>query len=149
MKKIIVLIVAMLAIASVAAAASPQDVKKVLRAVNHKSEKLLSFKEYPEHDGSFQSVYVENGKRYTVYYGGEKYKHFSFWVRPEGSSGQNAVKTFTDASLNGKVEFGIQGYPNQKMFNVMDGRGEGHQYQKYWQKLYDAAIADALNHFQN
>jgi hypothetical protein len=140
----VALTIGLTSIGSVANAASAKEVKRVLKAIKNDRKMMLAYKSYG--DGSFQSVYVQDGKRYTAYYSGPKTNYLSFWVRPEGTTEQNLIKTFTDHRLSGKVGFGIQGYPDQKTFDTQY-RKVGLQHQKYWQSLYDQAIADALNHF--
>lgn len=165
----------MLVLPSIALAYSSQDVAKILEAVKNDYGKLLSYQECSDgtfysfrvvngkrhkvlevtiyqgkplkcSDNAFQSVYVINGKRYTVYYPGGEHPFLSFWVRPNSTSEWNVIKTFSDHGLDGKVEFGIQTPPDRYTFNI-DDKNIGLEHQEYWQKIYNEAIADAIQHF--
>lgn len=165
-------------VVSGAMAATNEDVQRLVQAMITKedSRKLLSWQEYETATGETQVVFVQNGKRYTVFYSGyswsgrdsavmpAKEQWITIWVRPNGTSSPEAGDSFTDFGLDGNVDDGILGlYPITPVTgdirkNYRNGanrvllEGEkfepvGVQYQSYWQKRYDAAIRGILHFY--
>lgn len=146
MKKIVLmfLVVFSFLVMSVSHAASKEDALRAVKLMRSsaRSEKVLSFKDFK--GGSFQCVYVVDGKRYTAYYNHETAGGWlSFWVRPNGTYGQKLIKTFSDHRLDGKVEFGVGGGKEEKLFDS-ESRNIGLEFQRHWQSQYDEAIKVAI-----
>lgn len=111
-----------------------------------------------DNDGP-QIVFRHKGVRYTFYYGevrgGDNW--LAVWMRPDGTHGQRLIETFSDTSLDDRVDFGITGKGNRdseeaRYFNVEDRsssgstakpevRGEKHR--QYWQDRLKQAYAAA------
>jgi len=150
-------------------AASKADVQKVVELMfspSTNSKVLLKEVKTAEKD-DIQVVFVENGKRYTLWYSGNRIikddadSHWlAFWVRPDGTSGQESMITWTDNGMDGNVDFGIIGKNRpdsvRKLFRedkVYDFESrtkklviEGEEYRSHWQAQHDEAIAAALRH---
>lgn len=127
-------------------ATEPSDVEAVVELM-YTSKSVITRKVYE--DGSLQVVFRKGGLRYTFYYHpDEKDSFLSVWVRPNGTHGQKTMETFSDSTLNGRVDFGIKGGDNDERYYVSGEEllleRKGSQYEKYWQKQYDKAIKDAL-----
>lgn len=103
---------------------------------------FLSWKNYE--NGGRQVAFSQSGKRYTIYFSGwaDSNPVISFWTRPEGTSGQTSIETFT-YNANGELIFGIKGGQDRKEY---DGfiEGKGLENKPYWEKAGNDAKADTL-----
>ncbi len=150
-----ILATALLALAhlSPASAASRDDIHKIVAQMGqHTCKHLLTQKSYP--GGGEQVVFVDGGKRYTMYWsesGVPKEAWLSVWVRSSGRKRNSVLKTFSDYGLDGEVDFGLMGpakwsdekrqYFGSGKFAAM--RPQGRKFRQRWQNEYDAAIAAA------
>lgn len=138
MKKIFVIIIAVLiATASIATAASPQDVEAFQSTLHRNRKSLSKWKKTGE--GWVMAVYVIKGKKYVVYYqGGGPRIQFDIW--PNKSKNSRLSVNSTDGIVTSGEKF-----PSKKRYFWHD---EGLENKRYWQKVHDAAIADTIKHFQ-
>lgn len=128
-----------------AKAAESGEVERVV-SLMYSSPNVIARKLY--HANGVQVVFVAGGLRYTLYHTGGKgdLNLLSVWVRKNGTTGQRGVLTFTDHSLDGTVNLGINGKEGsdsaRQYFNLEEEKGV--EFRHYWQSLYDKAIKDAL-----
>lgn len=135
-----------------ASAATKDDIAKVVKLMHAPASrgKVLHWDDNYD-GGAVQIVFVAKGKRYTFWHcPADEYEAalLSVWVRPDGTSGQGTLETFTDHELDGQVDFGVGppgGLDSPKYFGD-DGKGgrKGEKNRPYWQGLYDTAITAAL-----
>ncbi len=134
-----------------AEAADPKDVQKVVELIHNKETKGLVF--WKPIDEGVEVVFIQGGKRYTMYHSGfGSINLLSVWVRPDGTSDDKILLTFTDDDLDGKIDFGINGkdgdeeirqyFKSKKMYSP--DKEEGTRFKEFWQAQYDAAIKAAL-----
>ena len=144
MKKALRIIVFLLivAVSSTATAASSNDVSSFIKTLTSNKRKLLKFKKHS--NGTLEAVYVINKKRYTSTFKA-KGDHIFFYIRPDGTSGDTHLEMV--GGEKGRVLFGAKGGSTKSLFESCIGHGK--EFERYWQRVYDAAIANTLEHFQN
>lgn len=131
-----------------------KDIQRVASyvQVHRYPRRLLLWEAYP--DGGWQSVFVYEGHRYTIFVAGVK-EFVSFWVRKEGTTGQSGMVTFSDMNRDGKVDFGIAaaardtsaaGYKKVKYFRSNDDplKELNPEFRNYWQAQLNRAVRAAL-----
>lgn len=139
--------------ANLASAATAEDVQKLATMVVDESVPALFRQTYLLASGEvngYQAVFVCNGKRYTLYNSGERISAedpqsawLAFWVREDGTTGQQTLDTFSDNGFDGTADFGIDG-PREREF-IPDGTYDtGDEHQPYWQQRLDAAVEELL-----
>jgi len=143
---LVVLLTVFVGLAAVEEVPTKEDITKVVEWAMSSSTTGLLDRSYA--GNSVQIVYFANNCRYTLYYTGSGENEFlSFWVKPKGSKKED-IETFTDYGLNGVCDFGIRFKKGpdtvKKKFSSSEDSLEGEEYAKYWQKLFNKAIADAL-----
>ena len=114
----------------------------------------LLARDYYGGDFDRQIVFVEQGQRYTLLLNwGDN--TLSIWVRPEGTTDQASVSTFTDMGVDGDIDFGVTGSvrltddQRKHFYNTESPPGcdsLGLEFQKHWNECYTAAIAAAVRH---
>ncbi len=140
--------------ANVASAATAEDVQELAAAVIDVSIPALLRKTYFLPSGElngYQAVFLCNGNRYTLYNSGERLRAndpqsawLAFWVREDGTHGQETLDTFSDHGFDGTADFGIDG-PRELEF-IPDGTyATGDEHQTYWQERLDMAVSELLN----
>lgn len=145
---------AFLGITNHVSAASPEDVQELASMVTNESVPALLRKTYFLPSGEvngYQAVFVCGGNRYTLYNSGERIDPddpqsawLSFWVRKDGTYGQETLDSFSDHGFDGTADFGIDG-PREREF-IPDGTyATGDEYQPYWQQRLDNAVDTLLN----
>lgn len=143
----------LIAYANVTAAATPEDVRKLAAMVMDESVPALSRKTYYLSSGEvngYQAVFICHGMRYTLYNSGERIRAddpqsawLAFWVRKDGSSGQETLDTFSDGGFDGIADFGIDGLRRQEF--VPEGiPATGNEHQPYWQQRLDSAVDELI-----
>lgn len=143
-----------LSLATSAAATTSEDVQELAAMVIDDSVPALLRQTYYLPSGElngYQAVFVCNGKRYTLYNSGERIREddpqsawLSFWVREDGTYGQETLDTFSDNGFDGIVNFGIDG-PREREF-IPDGtNATDDEHQPYWQQRLDDAVSALLN----
>lgn len=124
-----------------ATAAKPQEVERVVELM-YRSKKGVK----KHQEGFLQVVFATMGRVYTLqYFTAERRSQpsLSVWVRPKGTRGQEALDTFSDNGLDGRVDFGIGGGKNRREF-MLEPTLKGSEHREHWQGLFDQAIKDAL-----
>jgi hypothetical protein len=84
----------------------------VANGVNKK--KMLLWKQYQAPYSGYQAVITMDGKRYTIYISNRSglpdstnLDLISIWVRPEGTTGQKVLTTWTDYNFDGSVDWAL------------------------------------------
>jgi hypothetical protein len=140
--------------ANIASAATTEDVQKLAAMVMDESVPALFRQTYHLSSGEvngYQAVFVCNGMRYTLYNSGERIKAddpesawLAFWVRKDGTTGQQTLDTFSDDGFDGTADFGIDGL-RQKEY-IPDGiPATTSEHQPFWQQQLDDAVSTLLN----
>lgn len=143
-----ILVVASMTTPASSSAADCHDVVNVVGLLYADDARVLARKFYPE--GGVQVVFIHCGLRYTLFHTGEwdssELNWLSVWVRPDGTSGQEDITTFSDHGLDGSVDFGIAGGRATPELRGQFERekGMGTEYCQQWQELYNQSIAAAL-----
>ena len=138
----------------IASAATAEDVQKLAAMVMDESVPALFRQTYYLSSGEvngYQAVFVCNGMRYTLYNSGERISAddpqsawLAFWVRKDGTSGQQTLDTFSDDGFDGTADFGIDGL-RQKEF-IPDGTyATGDEHLSFWQQRLDDTVSTLLN----
>jgi len=107
-----------------------------------------------------QAVMTIDGQRYTVWIANHNENAkltlpdmMSVWVRPEGTTGQSELTTFTDTGLDGRCDFGIipakvSGTGKQLLFREEAGRPEGVEHKQRFQSLYDQTLDKLVKFYE-
>ena len=110
-----------------------------------------------------QSVMIIDGQRYTVWVANSNENTkptlpdmMSVWVRPEGTTGQSQLTTFSDTGLDGRCDFGIipegsSGTGQRIMYRAKEKNnpnGEGLQHQARFQKLYSETLDKLVQFYE-
>jgi len=109
-----------------------------------------------------QAVMVIDGQRYTVWVANSNENAkpvmsdlMSFWVRPEGTKGQDELTTFSDTGLDGRCDFGIipakmSGIGKQVLFrDGTDGtKPEGLEHKDRFQSLYNGTLDTLIKFYE-
>lgn len=137
--------------ATMAVTVDRADLNCVIACMQTRScRNTLLVKDYYGGDFGRQIVFTERGQRYTflLNWGDNS---LSIWVRPEGTTDQASVSTFTDMGMDGNADCGFAGSAQEsraqrKFFSKMapsyDSRGI--EFQDYWNDQYAAAINAAV-----
>jgi hypothetical protein len=161
MKTRMFLILGLLLMPFCAQAATANDVSRVIGCMKtHTCKHLMASKSYASPLSGEQIVFVQGGKRYTLYWTGDydninnrpslpTDQFLSVWVRPDGTQNTKAVDGFSDNGVDGSVNFGFKGdspNPSGKFFeDGTDGsEAKGTEFRDYWQDRYDQAITAAV-----
>lgn len=143
----------LLGITNPVSATSPEDVQEVADMVTDESVPALLRKTSYLSSGEVlghQAVFLCAKRRYTLYNSGERINPddpqsawLAFWVREDGTYGQEALDTFSDHGFDGTADFGIDG-PREREF-IPDGTyATGDEHQPYWQQRLDEAVSALL-----
>ena len=142
--KIVLLIVAVSIFLSIspttANAASPREVQQFLLALHGEPCMLLEYEEYiSRYKGlrrGFRAKYSINGKMYVAEYSRYSAGKLVFYIDGTAIGGKN-----------GKVDFGFM--TNFNRFIYSKSISGSKRYQKYWQSVYNSAIADSTAYFKH
>lgn len=99
-------------------------------------------------------VFVTDGWRYTMQRmdetpGYSMPENLSFWVRPDGTHGQDTLLTVTDMSLDGTVDIGVGRGCGTFELDAASGYLRGEIFQPCWQKAYDEIIGATLTYYRS
>lgn len=174
--RIILVVLAILAASiSSASSATKEDVAKLVAYLISEDQPhgVLLRKIYDTAADEVQVVFVQEGKRYSIFYSGSSWSEgnpilleeqwISIAVRPNGTSSRLEVDGFEDLGLDGKVDGGTLG-----MMPIVDRLDEdrknfdngafyadfqdplppvGLQFESYWQGRLDEAVRDTLKFY--
>lgn len=143
----------LVASATIASAASKEDVLELAAMVMDESVPALFRQTYHLSSGEvngYQAVFICNGKRYTLYNSGERIRAddpqsawLAFWVRKNGTTGQNTLDTFSDDGFDGTVNFGIDGL-REREFITEGTYATSDEHLPFWQQRLDSAVEELL-----
>ncbi|MES2007040.1 MAG: hypothetical protein V4436_02955 [Patescibacteria group bacterium] len=164
-----------LASLSSASAATKEDIGKLVGYLTnaHQPKKILLHTVYDTALDEVQVVFVQDGKRYSIFFSGTEWsagnpipveeQWITVSVRPNGTSGPETVDGFEDMGLDGMVDEGS--LKLTPLYNRLDESRKifdngsftkdlsnplapvGMQFEAYWQERYDEAIRDALKFY--
>ena len=109
-----------------------------------------------------QSVMVIDGQWYTVWVANHNKQsdiklenNMLFWIRPEGTSGQDSLTIFSDEGLDGRCDFGIipakaSGIGKMILFNggAHGTKPEGLEHRDTFQKLYTTTLDKLIGFYE-